>query len=87
VYVTFYSHAGCPINVNITFPQENAVKMMTSGAGNSTKRGINPGSVKTGEAIATIDDDPYGNLGNKETLDMKEIDAKFAGKSILFYVI
>ena len=84
MFVTFYSHAGCPINVNITFPQEIAVKMMTRGADNQSKRNnpptINTSIQKTGEGGATIEEDPYGAQGGqKETLDIKEIDAKFAG--------
>jgi hypothetical protein len=56
--------------------------MMTGGGagGNSTKRGAIVNTSKAGEAGITIDDDPYGNQGaQKETLDIKEIDAKFAG--------
>ena len=49
------------MNVNISFPQEIAVKMMTSGAGNRSSRGNNLGGTltKTGEG-GTIEEDPYG---------------------------
>jgi hypothetical protein len=51
--------------VNITFPQEIAVKMMTSGAGNESRRANNITTVSLSKTVegVTIEEDPYGGQG------------------------
>lgn len=49
---------------------------------------INSTTQKPGEVGATIDEDPYGvQGGQRESIDIKEIDAKFAGNLLHFYRI
>ena len=41
---------------------------------------VNSSTLKAGEGGATIEEDPYGvQGGQEEIMDIKEIDAKFAG--------
>jgi hypothetical protein len=48
---------------------------------------INSSTQKAGDVGATIEEDPYGAQGGqKETMDIKEIDAKFAGNFYTFIV-
>ena len=49
---------------------------------------INSTTQKAGENTATIEEDPYGAQGGqKESMDIKEIDAKFAGNLLHLYSI
>jgi hypothetical protein len=64
VYATFYSHAGCPLNIVVSFPH-NDEKPRTTRA------------TKQDPQLQSIDDEP---AKGQQPKDIKEIEASLEGK-------